>query len=137
MKFFRGLMAAWILTSASATLADEPEQQPEATAAGVVSERLDVTAITVFLSAADEDGQPVTDLTTLLSAIPVADPNRPPQPIAMVKGELPAPTNPPPGCRFHTRCPQAQAICTQIVPPLDEIGEGHSVACHFPLTATA
>ena len=70
----------------------------------------------------------------LLSAIPEADPNHAPQPIAMKEGELPSATNPPPGCRFHTRCPKAQEICSQTVPPLGEIAAGHAVACHFPLT---
>jgi len=69
----------------------------------------------------------------LLSAIPEADPTRPPQPIAMKEGELPSATAPPPGCRFHTRCPKAQAICAEVVPTLGEIGDRHLVACHFPL----
>ena len=73
----------------------------------------------------------------LLSAIPEADPSRPPQPIAMIEGELPSATDPPPGCRFHTRCPKAQEVCTHVVPPLETIGEGHSVACHFPLNPDA
>ncbi len=58
----RGLIAAWILTLAPAALAQEAEQPPAA--AGYVAERLDVTAITVFLSAVDKDGRPVTDLAT-------------------------------------------------------------------------
>jgi peptide/nickel transport system ATP-binding protein len=70
----------------------------------------------------------------LLSAIPEADPNKPPRPIAMKEGELPSATNPPPGCRFHTRCPHAQQICTEVVPPLSEIAPRHQVACHFPLS---
>ncbi len=70
----------------------------------------------------------------LLSAIPEADPNKIPQPIAMKDGELPSATNPPPGCRFHTRCPRAQQICTEVVPPLGEIAARHQVACHFPLS---
>jgi peptide/nickel transport system ATP-binding protein len=70
----------------------------------------------------------------LLSAIPEADPNRAPQPIAMKDGELPSATNPPPGCRFHTRCPRAQQICTEVIPPLEEIAARHQVACHFPLS---
>ncbi|MBT4044708.1 MAG: ATP-binding cassette domain-containing protein, partial [Rhodospirillaceae bacterium] len=70
----------------------------------------------------------------LLSAIPEADPSRPPQPIAMKEGELPSATHPPSGCRFNTRCPRAREICTQAVPQLVEIAERHTVACHFPLT---
>ena len=70
----------------------------------------------------------------LLSAIPEADPNKAPQPIAMKEGELPSATNPPPGCRFHTRCPRSQQICTEVVPPLGEIAPRHQVACHFPIS---
>jgi len=69
----------------------------------------------------------------LLSAIPEADPSHEPRPIAMKEGELPSATRPPPGCRFNTRCPKAQNICTQAVPPLVDIAAGHAVACHFPL----
>jgi peptide/nickel transport system ATP-binding protein len=69
----------------------------------------------------------------LLSAIPEADPSHEPQPIAMKEGELPSATHPPPGCRFNTRCPKAREICTQTVPSLMDIAEGHAVACHFPL----
>jgi hypothetical protein len=39
--------------------------------------------------------------------------------------------NPPPGCRFHTRCPQAQAICRDQAPSLAEVAPGHASACHF------
>ena len=44
-------------------------------------------------------------------------------------GELPSPLNPPPGCSFHGRCPHAVARCRETVPPLDDIGGGHRVAC--------
>ncbi|SDB06808.1 ABC transporter ATP-binding protein [Belnapia rosea] len=66
----------------------------------------------------------------LLSAIPQPDPRR----RGMVKplgGDVPSPLNPPPGCRFHTRCPHAEAICREVEPPDVEVAPGHRSACHF------
>ena len=67
----------------------------------------------------------------LLSAVPVTDPdNR--QEKKLISGELPSPIAPPPGCRFHTRCPYATEACRQKVPTAVE-ENGHMVACHHPL----
>jgi oligopeptide/dipeptide ABC transporter ATP-binding protein len=73
----------------------------------------------------------------LLSALPVADPdaadNR--ERILLV-GEIPSPTNPPSGCRFHTRCPKARADCVQTDPELEtafDDGVEHLTACLHPL----
>ena len=53
-----------------------------------------------------------------------------------VRGELPSAVRPPSGCRFRTRCPRAQDICAQDVPPMRQIGDAtRQVACHFPLEA--
>ena len=48
-----------------------------------------------------------------------------------LEGDLPSPMNPPKGCRFHTRCPQAEEVCRNTFPPLREILPGHMVACHL------
>ena len=68
----------------------------------------------------------------LLSAVPVADPavERTRKRI-VVHGEVPSALNPPPGCRFHTRCPQAMARCKVDDPVLQDMGAGRAVACHL------
>ncbi len=64
-----------------------------------------------------------------MSAIPVADPDMVLRP-HLLPGERPDPANPPPGCRFHTRCPYADETCRREMPALIERGSGHFVACH-------
>jgi len=65
----------------------------------------------------------------LLSVIPVPDPDLRRDRI-ILPGDVPSPANPPPGCRFHTRCPLAIDICKVVEPPLIDIGDEHFVACH-------
>ena len=56
---------------------------------------------------------------------------------AILKGDIPSPIAPPPGCRFHTRCPQAQPRCRTEIPQLRRLANGREAACHFPLEAEA
>lgn len=66
----------------------------------------------------------------LLSAIPVADPDHT-SIKAVLKGDVPSPSNPPPGCVFHTRCWEAVDICSREIPRMVEKEPGHQVACHL------
>jgi oligopeptide/dipeptide ABC transporter ATP-binding protein len=68
----------------------------------------------------------------LLSSISEPDPRqRKSARRLLLADEIPSPKNPPPGCRFHTRCPFAEARCKTDTPPLEEVEPGHHVACHF------
>ncbi|HEX3899811.1 MAG TPA: oligopeptide/dipeptide ABC transporter ATP-binding protein [Mycobacteriales bacterium] len=73
----------------------------------------------------------------LLSASPIADPDAAAKRERLVlRGDVPSPISPPPACRFHPRCPKAEAICREQAPPLVSLpgdDEAHLVACHFPL----
>jgi peptide/nickel transport system ATP-binding protein/oligopeptide transport system ATP-binding protein len=76
----------------------------------------------------------------LLSAVPRPEPVRRTQEgrrdrgrrRIRLSGDVPSPLNPPPACRFHTRCWKAQEVCRTVPPPLEELAPGHRVACHFP-----
>ena len=68
----------------------------------------------------------------LLSAVPSADPAiRDRSDRVRLLGDPPSAIDPPPGCRFASRCPFSQAICTQDTPPLRTVKDGHTVACHL------
>jgi oligopeptide/dipeptide ABC transporter ATP-binding protein len=69
----------------------------------------------------------------LLSAVPIPDPEVEAQrERILLQGDLPSPSNPPPGCVFSTRCFKAQERCRVEVPELKEVEPGHLLACHFP-----
>jgi len=66
----------------------------------------------------------------LLSAVPVADPKRKRNRIVLT-GDVPSPARPPPGCRFHPRCPRRFGPCDHIEPVFRDAGDNHFVACHL------
>ncbi len=66
--------------------------------------------------------------TALLAAVPGRGATR-----ARIAGEVPSPWDPPPGCRFHPRCPKAAAVCREERPLLRQVAPGRLAACHFPL----
>jgi peptide/nickel transport system ATP-binding protein/oligopeptide transport system ATP-binding protein len=70
----------------------------------------------------------------LLSAVPLADPSARKDERTLLSGDVPSPANPPSACRFHTRCPKAQELCSVEDPPLEDKGTGTRAACHFPLS---
>ena len=72
----------------------------------------------------------------LLAAVPVPDPKARRQ-HPMPKGEIPSPIDPPPGCRFHPRCPMAMEVCSQEEPKLVEVEPEHRVACHLVTSSSA
>jgi oligopeptide/dipeptide ABC transporter ATP-binding protein len=91
------------------------------------------------LAPADElYGKPIHPYTAaLLSAIPIPDPKENRARVRHVlEGEPPNPISPPPGCRFHTRCPRATDVCRTVEPPLSAYAGGHLAACHHPLNVS-
>jgi len=103
---------------------------------GYVADRIAVMYLGQLAEVGPADailGAPAHPYTrALLSAVSEADPRRRRNGHRMlVPGEIPSPRNPPPGCRFHTRCPYAEQRSREEIPQLEEIGPGHVVACHF------
>jgi peptide/nickel transport system ATP-binding protein len=71
----------------------------------------------------------------LISAVPVPDVDRGTRQRIVLLGDVPSPTDPPSGCRFHPRCRFAKDRCRTERPALRTVADGRQVACHFPLIA--
>ncbi|WP_309241909.1 ABC transporter ATP-binding protein [Brevibacillus daliensis] len=99
-----------------------------------ISNRVGVMYLGRIAELADKDElytNPLHPYTkALLSAVPVADPDKKQERI-ILQGDLPSPANPPSGCTFHTRCPQVMDICKQVRPENRNMGNNHLVACHL------
>ena len=100
-----------------------------------ISDRIAVMYLGKLVEIADADElfyntkHPYT--ATLLSAAPIPNPEiRYVKRFSFIRGEPPSPINPPPGCRFHPRCPYATSKCKAEEPVLRDIGRNHYVACH-------
>ncbi len=101
---------------------------------GHVSDRIAVMYLGQIVELAGRTellGHPLHPYTeALLSAIATPDPHQKQKKISL-QGEVPSPVDPPPGCRFHTRCPRAMKICSQKQPTLRPREEDHLVSCHL------
>jgi peptide/nickel transport system ATP-binding protein len=106
-----------------------------------VSDKIAVMYLGRICEVADSDTlyrQPAHPYTrALIDSIPAADARLRNGKHAPLSGELPSAARPPTGCRFRTRCPRAQAKCAEQEPSLLPVAAGQSVACHFPLSASA
>ena len=87
--------------------------------------------IVEFAPTSELFGEPLHPYTTgLLASVPVPDPESG-RIRRIIQGDIPSPASPPPGCKFHTRCSLAEAVCRETEPAMAEYKPGHFFKCHF------
>lgn len=101
-----------------------------------ISNRIGVMYLGNLVELGDSESVSLTPLhpytNALLSAIPIADPIVSKEKKRIIlKGDIPSPVNPPPGCRFSNRCNRVMDICKTENPSMREVRRGHHVACHL------
>jgi oligopeptide/dipeptide ABC transporter ATP-binding protein len=100
-----------------------------------MSQRIAVMYLGNFVEWADRDDlfdHPLHPYTkSLLASALAPEPSSKQRLVLTIQGDPPDPADPPAGCRFHTRCPFAQEICSTMVPQLETAGGGHLVSCHL------
>jgi len=99
-----------------------------------ISDRINVMYLGKLVESAETEElfeRPLHPYTrALLSSVPTLDPRRRGRKKILLRGDPPDPANPPPGCRFSSRCPLADELCRREEPPLMQVEPGHWVACH-------
>ena len=101
-----------------------------------ISDRVAVMYLGNIVELGDSDtifAEPLHPYTNvLLEAIPTTDEESKKE-LQVIEGDIPSPIDPPPGCKFHTRCKYAEDLCKRLVPEWRELREDHWVACHRPI----